>query len=289
MNRLTRFVFENHVAHGAFVEIGEGVASLVANRPMSDSLTDLVRQVIGAMPLMAVDLNFAGRINLQFQGEGKLALLVGQVDNNLKVRAMAKGPEDLSGSFRELLDNGILALMIEPEDRSRPASQAVVLIRGEKLSDALELYFAESEQLPTLIRIAVRDDRICGFMLQCMPLEKIKDGELIWEHLATLAATLTDEELLDQPPDVLLRRLFHEETVRLHPSRPVTVACRCSYESISRLLISLGREEIDSIVEEQGQVEITCEFCGRQYRYSPAEVGNLFAAARQIDGGETRH
>lgn len=277
MNQLTGFAFENHVAHGAFVELELGVAELLDHRPASVAVGQLLREVLAAMPLLATHLSFDGRINLQFQGEGQMKLLVGQVDQALNVRAMSKAPADLEGNFTELLYNGILALMIEPNDRNRAASQAVVLIRGERLSDALELYFAESEQLPTLVRLAVRGDRVCGFLLQRQPLNGIADGELIWEHLATLADTLGDDELLDTPPHTLLRRLFHEESVRVFEPRTVTVACRCSRDSISRMLISMGRDEVDSIVADQGQVEVTCEFCGRQYRYSPLEATALFA------------
>lgn len=283
VSQLTPFVFENHVAHGAFVSLDpEAVAALVDERPMSADVGQLVRQLLAAMPLLAIHLHFPGRINLQFQGEGEMKLLVGQVDQELNIRAMSKAPPTLSGAFTDLLYNGILALMIEPSDPRRPASQAVVLIRGDQLSDALELYFAESEQLPTMIRLAVDGDRVSGFMLQRLPIEKIADGQQQWEHLHTLASTLTDEELLEQPPAVLLRRLFHEETLRLQPARPVIIRCRCSRDGIGRMLQSLGRSEVDGILADQGRVEVICEFCGRAHRFSPQDVNALFAT---VPGG----
>lgn len=289
LNRLTGFVFESHVAHGAFVEISSGVGELLDHRAYSPDVARLVREVLVALPLLATHLRFEGRINLQFQGEGPIKLLVGQVDHHLQVRAMAKAPQDLAGGFADLLGGGVLALMIEPTSPGPAApSQAIVPIRGERLSDALEAYFEQSEQLPTRIRIAVRGDRLAAFLLQRLPLLSLRDGEADWERLNILAATLGENELLDTEPLTLLRLLFAEDELRVLKPRPIEVRCRCSREGISRMLLSLGQDEVESLVAEQGQVEITCEFCGRQYLFSRHDAVGLFAAAGSEPAG-TRH
>jgi molecular chaperone Hsp33 len=306
-NTLTGFVFENHIAHGAFVELSTGVGEMLSHRDYGADVRALIGEAMAAMPLLATHLRFEGRINLQFQGDGgrvgraarpdaivrpHMQLLVAQIDHHLNVRGMAKAPPGLSGNFTELLYGGVLALMLEPNNapgrEQRPASQAIVLIQGARLSDALEGYFAQSEQLPTLIRLAARDDRLCGFMLQRLPLEHTQATQEDWEHLATLAGTLGDEELLNADASTLIRRLFANETVRVFEPRPVTVTCRCNRGGISTMLMSLGRDEVDSIVAEQGKVEVTCEFCGRQYQFSPGDIGALFAAAG-AQPRETRH
>lgn len=288
MNTLTGFLFENHVAHGAFVEIRSGLAELLDHRRYSPDVRRLIGEALAAMPLLATHLNIDGRINLQFQGEGALKLLVAQVDNQLSVRAMAKAPEDLSGGFTELLYGGLLALMIEPKDSAQPASQALVLIQGQSLAEALEGYFARSEQLPTLIRLVASEDRVAGFMLQRLPLQSAQGTQDDWEHLETLAATLTAEELAQVDASTLLRRLFGNEALRTFEPRPVRALCRCSRDSVGRMLVSLGREEVDSIVAEQGQVEVTCEFCGRVQRFSGVDVGLLFSTL-VIPETQTRH
>lgn len=295
-NRVTGFIFENHLAHGAFVEISSGVGEMLEHRHYGPDVRRLIGEAIAAMPLLATHLKFEGRINLQFQGDGgkglrsarrgdvpvppHMSLLVAQVDDRLKVRAMAKAPSDLSGSFKDLLFGGLLALMLEPDpDSPRPPTQALVMIEGERLSDALEGYFNQSEQLPTLIRLVARGDRLAGFMLQRLPLEHTQASQDDWERLQMLAATLAEDELLDTEPATILRRLFGEEPVRLFEPRPVSVACRCSPASIENMLLSLGVDEVQTIVAEQGKVEITCEFCGRQYLFQPADVQALFSAA----------
>ncbi|MDB5974887.1 MAG: Hsp33 family molecular chaperone HslO [Nevskia sp.] len=288
MNRLTGFVFENKVAHGAFVELSEGVGEMLGRRAYSGDVRSLLGEAMAAMPLLATHLGYEGRINLQFQGEDAVKMLVAQVDHHLEVRAMAKAPEELQGSFTGLLQGGVLALMLEPNAEHRESTQASVPIEGTSLAQALEAYFIQSEQLPTLIRLAADGDRLRGFLLQRMPLEDAKGGEEDWEHVSILAATLKPEEMLQADPATLLARVFAEEEVRVFEPRPVTVACRCSRAGISRLLLSLGREECDSILAEQGRIAVTCEFCGKEYAFTQLETAELFAAAGSVPSN-TRH
>lgn len=288
MNRLTGFVFENKVAHGAFVELSEGVGEMLGRRAYSGDVRNLLGEAMAAMPLLATHLGYEGRINLQFQGEDAVKMLVAQVDHHLEVRAMAKASEDLQGGFTDLLRGGVLALMLEPNAEHRESTQASVPIEGTSLAQALEAYFTQSEQLPTLIRLAADGDRLRGFLLQRMPLEDAKGGEEDWEHVSILAATLKPEEMLQADPATLLGRLFAEEEVRVFEPRPVTVACRCSRAGISRLLLSLGREECDSILAEQGRIAVTCEFCGKEYAFTQLETAELFAAAGAVPS-TTRH
>lgn len=292
MNRLTGFVFENHVAHGAFVELSAGVEEMIGHRDYGGDLRRLIGEAMAAMPLLATHLRFEGRINLQFQSSGPLKLLVAQIDHHLNLRAMAKAPAALGGSFAELLSGGVLALMLEPDNPpggpQRQATQALVPIQGDSLAQALESYFEQSEQLPTLIRIGTAAGRLCGFILQRLPLQHAQAGQEDWERLLALAATLRGAELLREPGAVLLARVFGGEDLRVFEPREVAVSCRCSRAGIARLLLALGREEVDSILAEQGRVEVTCEFCGRRYEYRPAEAAELFAAAAGTPS-QTRH
>lgn len=282
MNQLIPFLFDNHIAHGAFVVIDTGAAEMLDIRAYHPAVRDLVAQTLAAMPLLATHSRFEGRINLQFQGERAVKLLVAQVVQRegapLTVRAMAKAAPQIDGSYAELLSDGVLALMLEPADDAQPSRQAMVPIDGDSLSESLEGYFAQSEQLPTLIRLGAKADRVVGFMLQRLPLAHSKATEEVWEHLAILAGTLNADELLEADPETIMRRLFANEVWHLQEAQPISIACRCSREGISLLLLSLGRDEVDTIVAEQGKVEITCEFCGRDYVYSRSDAATLFVA-----------
>jgi molecular chaperone Hsp33 len=293
-NLLLPFTFDNQVAHGAIVQIRLGVSDFLAHRSYSADLTRLLGEAMAAMPLMATHLSFEGRINLQFQADpeqqGGMKLLVAQIDHHLNVRAMAKAPPDLAGSFRHLLSGGLLALTLEPSNDAVPSSQALVTVRGESLAESLEVYFEQSEQLPTLIRLAARGEHLAAFMLQRLPLQSARGGLDDWEHLRTLAATLQHDELLDTDPYTVLRRLFHQEDIRTFEPRPIQVACRCSRAGISRMLLSLGRQEVDEILDEQQRVSVTCEFCGREHVFTRHEAHELFKAADIAEPqGNSRH
>jgi molecular chaperone Hsp33 len=165
----------------------------------------------------------------------------------------------------------------------------------------LEHYMLQSEQLDTRLILAADDKIAAGLLIQRMPVEgegnlgERNEDEIgrneSFNRVAHLAATLTRKELLELDADTILRRLFWEEDVRRF--KPMTgehgprFECRCSRERVGAMLRSLGREEIDSIVVERGEVEIGCDFCGLQYRYDAVDVGELFTpAGQQMPGSD---
>jgi molecular chaperone Hsp33 len=154
----------------------------------------------------------------------------------------------------------------------------------------------QSEQLDTRLILAANDEVAAGLLIQRMPVQG--DGNLeggaaarrneddigLDEHynrIALLAATLTREELLSLPVDDILHRLFWEETLRVFEPQHPRFACSCSRQRVGQMLLTLGREESDSLIAERGQVEVGCEFCGAQYRFDAVDVGELFTPAAQ--------
>ena len=284
-NQIQSFLLEKRHVRGAVLHLRSGVAELVDSRDYAADVRTLVVQALAAAPLLATHLKGQARINLQFEGKDDLTLLVAQVDQNLQVRAMAQAKPDASGGFSELTANGNLALMLEPE--KGPAYQAFVPTEGETLAQALEGYFVQSEQLPTRIRIAEQGDALSAILLQRMP---TLDDEGYWEQASFLFDTISNDELLQLDAAELLHRLFHDEECRVYEPRQVDVRCRCSHACVSALILSLGKEEADDIVAEQGKIGITCEFCGQEYLYMPPEVNELFAAQQaEPDPGTLSH
>lgn len=288
MDSLTEFVIPERGVRGAVVEIDSGIDAMLGARHYPDDVRRLLGEAIAAGPLLMSHSKLAGRINLQFQGKGALSLLVTQIDHHLKVRGMAKSAADATGDFQALMGGGLLALMLEPEKGARNY-QAMVEIRGGTLAAALEGYFAQSEQLATRVCLATSPRRLCGLLLQRLPARSGHDDDAHWEHVSALFGTLQPEELAATEGLVLLRRLFPEEGLRVTEPRPVTLACSCSRDSISTLLLSLGQAELAPVLAERGKVEVTCEFCGRVYTYAPVDVAALFAAVNQVPGSTTRH
>jgi molecular chaperone Hsp33 len=296
-NRLTEFLLPELGVRGAVVEYEAGVDSMLGSRPYAADVRKLLAQAIAAMPLLAAHTKLEGRISLQFQhAESPVQMLVTQVEHGrdgdpepgLRVRGMAKAAADAHGDFAALMRGGRLGLLIEPENGGQDY-QAFVGIEGRHLADALEHYFAQSEQLPSLLRLAYDGTHIRGLMLQRLPLGELNSSELHWEHVQVLFNTLAEDELAGTPGLTLLRRLFNEDTVRVFDPQPVRLACRCSRDGIGAMLLSLGADEIADHLKTHGRFDVTCEFCGREYGFNQADVEQLFLNAHMQPSNETRH
>ena len=286
---VTPFLFEHRNVRGAWVEIAAGVGDMLGHRDYSPDVRRLVGESCAAVALLAAQTAFAGRLSLQFQrGRGAIKLLVAQADEKLNVRGMAKAEAGASGTLDALLEGGILGLTIEGA-RGGQDYQALVEAKGATLAHALEAYFHQSEQLPTRLCLAGTPERLVGLLIQRLPARADADDDANWDHLQALFATLSADELGAADPRDLMLKLFPEEEVRVFRPKPVQLVCRCSHASISAMLVSLGRQELEQILAERGEVEVTCEFCGKVYRYSPSDMLGLFAAIEAKAGKATRH
>lgn len=286
---VTPILFERRNVRGAWVEIEAGVADMLGHREYAPDIRRLVGESCAAVSLLAAQTAFDGRLSLQFQrGLGALKLLVAQADPKLNVRGMAKADSAAAGPLDQLMTGGVLALLIE-RARGGQSYQALVEIRGATLAAALEEYFHQSEQLATRLCLWAGTDRLRGLLIQRLPARQSDADDDHWQHLEALFATLSPEELGAMPPRELLLKLFPEEDIRAFEPKPVQLVCRCSHASISAMLVSLGRAELEGLLRERGEVEVTCEFCGKVYRYTPADMQELFAAVEARAGASTKH
>lgn len=287
-NTLHEFLMPELGVRGAIVEFDTGVEEMLGARPYPPDVRRLLAHSLAAMTLLSANTKFEGRMGLQFQGKRALKMLVAQIEADLRVRAMAKADADAVGDFHELMHGGLLGLLLEPEHGDQNY-QAMVAIEGHSLAQALEAYYERSEQIPSKMLLASDSGRIRGIVLQRLPLGEKGSTELNWEHVCTLFATLGEAELVEVDAQTLLYRLFHEETLRIYEPRQVHLTCRCSRQSIGVMLLSLGEAELDDHLSEHAQVDVTCEFCGREYRFTREDVDELFLSARMQPDNTTRH
>jgi len=286
---VTPFLFERRNVRGAWVEIETGVADMLGHRNYPPDVRRLVGESCVAISLLAAQTAFKGRLSLQFQhGRGPVKLLVAQSDPDLNVRGMAKAAADAAGTLDQLMSGGVLGLVVEGA-RGGQNYQALVEAQGDTLARALERYFTQSEQLATRLCFAGEPDRLRGLLIQRLPARNDEEDAGHWQHLETLFATLSPAELAGTPTSELMLKLFPGEDIRVFRPKPVALVCRCSHASISAMLVSLGRKELEGLVRERGEVEVTCEFCGKSYRYSVVEMQGLFEATEAKAGPATRH
>jgi molecular chaperone Hsp33 len=285
---LRRFLLEGQPLRGHWVRLGPAWQELRSRRAYPPLVESLLGEAASAAVLLAATLKFAGTLTMQFAGSGRVRLLVAQCTDDFRLRAVAH--HDLADGeavdFDELVGAGNLVVTVQSET-SAASYQGIVPLAGTTLGECLERYFEGSEQLPTRLKLVADPARAGGMLLQRLPAGASDAacgegaGAVLqgaWEDLQTGLAALAPETLLAAPADVVVRSVAGEHDCRLFGATPVSFACRCSPERVAGLVRSLGIDEAHAALAEQGALTVTCEFCGRDYRYDAVDVEQLFAS-----------
>jgi molecular chaperone Hsp33 len=291
---LQRFIFERARVRGELVILGDTWREVSRRREYPEAVRQALGELTAASVLLAATLKLqGGALVLQIQGGHPVDLLVVECQSDLGLRAMARWDGGIAGlpshpTLHDLADGGRCVLTLDPGS-GRPAYQGVVPLEGRTTARVLERYMARSEQIPTLFALAASDERAAGLLLQQLPATGGKPGSDadpdLWNRVGHLAATLTRTELLELPERDILRRLFHEEDLRLFETVPVRFACRCSRERLAGLIRLVGREQVRLDLASEGGMHVTCEFCGKRYDVSREEAERALADAE----GRTPH
>ena len=317
MDQLLKFLFEGLPVRGMLVRLDSSWRELLSRRAsVSDgghAFAPPVRALLGEMAaagvLMQGNLKFNGALILQMQGDGPVRLAVAETQPDLSFRVTAKVVGSVAdGAQLEAMLNvggqGRCAITLDPLDRlpGQTPYQGVVPLHGDrreplqKLSEVLEHYMLQSEQLDTCLLLAANDEVAAGLLIQRLPVTGAANlaGDLLvradedhigrnedYKRIALLAATLTADELLTLQPAQIMHRLFWQETLRVFEPLAPRFACRCSRERVAGMLRGLGADEVGSLIEERGEAEVGCDFCGRVYRFDPVDVGELFTPGRE--------
>jgi molecular chaperone Hsp33 len=287
-DQVRRFIVENQPVRGHWVRLDAAWRELCAHADYPQPVRELLGQAVAASVLFAATLKFSGTLTLQLQGDGAVSLLVAQCTHDYRLRAVARfdadrvaeiDPQDRV-AFRKLVGTtGRVAVTVEADERSS-RYQGIVPLQGGSLADSLEAYFASSEQLPTRLILAADDERGAGFLVQKVPGAANADEsdiEATWKDAQKGIEKLSPDDLLNRPVEELLERGFAEHDMRLFRGAPVQFECRCNQARVSGLLRALGADEVKDILQEQGSVTVTCEFCHRPYRFGPSDIEALFS------------
>lgn len=278
---LHRFMLERAGVRGVIVRLGPAWREVAGRADYPAALRDLLGQSLAASALLTGNIKLDGALSIELKSAGALRLLFAECSDTGRLRGLARWdgavPDELPLSS---LPDAIMAITIGHAERGK-RYQGLVDLRHSELAGALENYFQQSEQLPARIILAANEQHAVGLMLQKLPGEGGRDAvhdEDAWPRIEHLTATLGKTELLTTPPEQLLYRLYHEETVRLFQPRPLAFGCSCSRERVETMLRSLGREEIEATLETQhGLIEVTCEFCARTYTFDRVDAEHLLS------------
>jgi len=286
------FQIEGWPVRGRLVRLGETIDAILSAHAYPEPVAALLGEACALAALVGSSLKFEGRLIVQAQGDGPVRYVVADYDTEGHLRGYCRfDPEEVEAvsqgfarpGAKTLLGQGVFVMTLDRgPDFER--TQGITPIEGESLSLAAEHYFEQSEQVPTKVRLAVGSVstgdaaswRAGGALIQLIAGDAARGStEEAWDRSRALFQTLADDELVDPTisPETLLFRLFHEDGVRLEDARPLKAQCRCSKDRIAAVLTSFGPEERAGMVEDDGKIRVTCEYCASVYELEPAEIG----------------
>lgn len=269
-----RFLFEDLDISGVIVKLSTSWQQMQARRDYAQHIRALLGELAAVTVLIGSNLKQPGRVSVQLRGDGPLSLLLVECTQALRLRGMARADDAPVHSLAQLFGNGRLALMLQP-DEGRGAYQSIVPLDGESIAEVFEHYLSQSVQQPASLMLAADDRNAVGLLVQKLPNADARDADG-WARVMQLAATVSARELADLPPLQLLPRVFPEETVRVFDAHPVHFHCPQDWDKARKLLRSLGRDEVSSILHEHGEVVIHDEVCNHDYRFDATDIAALF-------------
>jgi molecular chaperone Hsp33 len=318
---LHKFLFDGLPVRGMIVRLTDAWQEILARRAANTAtgaypppVAELLGEMTAAATLMQANIKFNGALILQIFGDGPVKVAVAEVKPDLSLRATAKVVGELAADAHlpEMVNvgnKGRCAITLDPKDKlpGQQPYQGVVPLHahgGEKLgrlSEVLQHYMLQSEQLDTTLVLAADDKVAAGLLIQRLPVkgEANLEGRAVagdrdqahedrighnedYNRISILASSLTRDELLTLDVDTILRRLFWEEKLlRFEPQAGMLgphFACTCGRERVGQMIRGLGVEEAESILVERGEVEVGCDFCGKQYCFDAVDVAQLFTA-----------
>ncbi len=282
------FQIEDQPARGRIVRLGAVVDEILKRHEYPAPVADLLGEACALAALVGASLKFEGRLIVQAQGDGPVAYVVADYDTSGGLRGYcsfnAERVAQASEGFvrpgaRTLLGEGVFIMTLDPADMN-DRYQGVTPIEGETLALCAETYFAQSEQTPTRVRLAVGELqdadghswRAGGMIIQNIAGDEIRGStDDAWDRAQALFETLGEDELVDPriAPETLLYRLFHEDGVRMFEPRPLRAYCRCSQDRVLTMLRAFPQSDVDEMIEPDGAIHVTCEYCSRTYAVTP--------------------
>ncbi|MGB1255779.1 MAG: Hsp33 family molecular chaperone HslO [Thiolinea sp.] len=282
-----RFMLENADTRGEWVHLDEAWQEMLKRAEYPAIIRKVLGEALAASVLLSATIKHKGSMIMQIRGDGPVHLLVIQATPDGQVRGLANwSTEPQESSLSAVFGKANIVITLEAENDNE-RYQGIIELKGDKLSDALENYFLQSEQLPTRLWLYSDEQTSAGILLQRLPASEQSDED--WARVGMLLDTLTADELAGVEPEELIFRLFHEETPRLFDARELKFQCSCSQEKIESTVKGLGEAEARSIIAEQGKIEVNCQFCNSRYVMDDIDVTRLFAGVQAGPTSSTLH
>ncbi|MBB1457133.1 Hsp33 family molecular chaperone HslO [Pseudoalteromonas sp. SG43-5] len=275
---LHRYLFNELDVRGELVQIESAYNEMIADHNYPDPVKALLGELLVATCLLTATLKFEGEIAVQLQGDGPVKYAVINGDDKQNMRGIARLQSEIAGTtVKELIGQGYMVITITPEKGER--YQGIVPLEHDTLSECIESYFEQSEQLKTRLWFATDTTegsaKACGLFLQVLPVDKQKSIE-DFAHLEALSNTIKNEELLHLDANTVLTRLYHEDNPRVFEPQAIKFKCGCSRDKTITALVNIGQEELLKDVTEKGSVNINCHYCLKEYVFNEQDIKSIF-------------
>lgn len=271
---LNRYLFDDMHVRGELVQLHHTYKDIVALHDYPQGVSELLGELVAATCLLTATLKFEGEIAVQLQGDGPIGYLAVNGNHNQEMRGIARLTEETNGSgLRELIGKGNMVITIRPANGE--PYQGVVALEKDTLADCLAHYFEVSEQIPTKIWLFTNEatKQVAGSLIQLLPDGDDKSQQLAdYEHLCQLTNTIKSEEVFSLDAQDLLYRLYHQEKVRIFDPQYVSYQCSCSEDKCLNAISQIDPEELKNILEEQGKVSMTCDYCRTTYDFNETKL-----------------
>ena len=292
------FQIDGEPVRGRIARMGPATVDEVLQRHQyHPAIAKILGELLTLAALVGASLKFDGKLIVQVQGmpgiEGALRFVVAEYRTNGSLRGYASVDKaaltdllarNYDPSMHDLIGHGLFAMTID-QGTDMDRYQGTVPLEGDTIAEAAALYFAQSEQIPTRLRLACtkitnakgREQwRAGGALIQQIAGDSARgDTALAWDNATILFETLQDRELVNAELSAgdLLYNLFHEDGVRLFEAKPIETACTCSQSRITALLKQFGAEAAADMIESDGLIRVRCEYCNVSYDVKPNELG----------------
>ncbi|MGI9433970.1 MAG: Hsp33 family molecular chaperone HslO [Geminicoccaceae bacterium] len=293
------FQLEQSALRGRLIRLGETVDVVLTRHDYPPRVSHLLGEMFVLAATLAGGLKFEGTFSLQTRSQGPISLMVADCTHDGAMRGYAKFDAEAvaaadAATVPALLGEGHFAVTVDQDHNQGGAYQGLVELDGNSLTDCMQKYFRQSEQVKTGMKIAVQHVpdaagtvwRAGAIMVQCLPDEdKESNGSKTledWRRTMLLLGTVNDVELVDPnlAPETLLLRLFHEEGVRVFDPQSLRFRCRCSRERVEALLRRFKTSDIEDMKQDDGSLVVTCEFCNQRYGFEETAVADILGTTR---------
>jgi molecular chaperone Hsp33 len=277
-DQVREFNFDGAPVQGRLVKLTGTWQAIRSRHAYASSVETVLGEMVAIVAMLAQGIKLDGSVILQIRGDGRIRTAMVECTDRTSLRGIVRaiGADEADAPP----GSGQLAITLKPHRGQM--YQGIVALETDSVSRAVERYFATSEQLPTRIWATAHPHGAAGMLLQRLPdpqnarAETLDQARMAWQRIQNSADVLTDPELLDLSAERLLLRLFPTESVRVQPPVDLAFGCSCSRERTANVLRIMGRTEIDDILDQQGRIDVTCEFCGQTYAYDPIDAQLLF-------------